>query len=220
MSELDTRDTSPAYTLYGTSGTGSMIVEAALALAGARVEFVDVPWEQTGWDSSTLEGLNPLGQLPTLILPSGEVMTESAAMLLHLADRYPDSRLAPPAAHPDRPAFLRWLVFLVAAIYPTFTYGDRPRRWVEDDGDAGRRLRRGTDAHRLTLWRQVESVARAPWFLGETFSAIDLYLWLMRHWRPGPEWFAAECPRVDAIGRRATELPAVAQVQARNYPAE
>jgi GST-like protein len=206
------------FILYGEAGTGSMIIEAALALAGAPVDVVHVPWDQTGWNSPMLGTLNPLGQLPTLILPSGEVMTESAAILLHLAETYPDAALAPPVGDPDRPGFLRWLVFLVAAVYPTFTYGDRPRRWVEDDQESGRRLRRGTDEHRQMLLRHLEGVAGEPWFLGERFSALDLYFWVMRNWRPGAEWFAAECPRLDAIGVQAAGLPAVSAVDARNFP--
>jgi len=214
----DTTGASGAFTLYGEAGTGSMIVEAALALAGAQIQVVHVPWDETGWDSPPLVSLNPLGQLPTLILPSGQVMTESAAILLHLAETYPDVGLAPPVGDPDRPRFLRWLVFLVAAVYPTFTYGDRPRRWVEDDGEAARKLRRGTDKHRQMLLRHLEEAAGGPWFLGERFSAVDLYVWVMRNWRPGPDWFAAECPRLDAIGRRAAQVPALAAVHARNFP--
>jgi GST-like protein len=206
------------YTLYGEPGAGSMIVEAALALAGAPVQNVDLGWEDLGWGSKILADLNPLGQVPTLVMPDGQVMTESAAILLHLADRFPAAGLAPGTDHPARPAFLRWLTFLIAAVYPTFTYGDVPERWVAGDEAAARKLRHGTDAHRKTLWLYLETVAGQPWFLGETFSAIDLYLWRMRGWRPGVEWFREQCPRLQAIGERTAQLPAVAAVQERNFP--
>ena len=117
-----------AYKLYGQAGSGSMIVEAAFAIADVPVECVDVAWDDLGWESGPLKDLNPLGQLPTLVLPDGRVMTESAAIVLHLADRCPAAGLAPAADHPEREAFLRWLIFLVAAVYPTFTYGDEPER--------------------------------------------------------------------------------------------
>lgn len=206
------------YTLYGQAGSGSMIVEAAFALAGVSVDVVAVAWEDLGWESEALRSLNPLGQLPTLILPDGQVMTESAAMILHLADHHPLAGLAPAVGHQQRDAFLRWLTFLVAAVYPTFTYGDEPERWVEGDYAASGKLLRGTNAHRELLYRHLETVAGDSWFLGDTFSAIDLYLWLMRHWRPGMEWFQRECPRLHAIGERTGQLPAVARVQRRNFP--
>jgi GST-like protein len=209
-----------AYKLYGKAGSGSMIVEAAFAIAEVPVECVDVAWEDLGWESQPLQALNPLGQLPTLILPDGSVMTESAAIVLHLADLNPAVGLVPAVDHPERAAFLRWLVFLVAAVYPTFTYGDEPERWVEGDFAASGRLLRGTDQHRESLYRHLETIAGDTWFLGETFSAIDLYLWLMRHWRPGMAWFERECPRLMSIGNRAGALPAVAGVQRRNFPDE
>ena len=206
------------YTLYGQAGSGSMVVEAAFALAGVSVEVVPVAWDDLGWQSGPLRSLNPLGQLPTLILPDGQVMTESAAMILHLADRHPSAGLAPAVGHQQRDAFLRWLVFLVAAVYPTFTYGDEPERWVEGDYTASGKLLRGTNAHRESLYRHLESAAGDPWFLGDTFSAIDLYLWLMRHWRPGLEWFQKQCPRLSGIGDRTGQLAPVAGVQRRNFP--
>jgi len=206
------------YRLYGQAGSGAMIVESAFAVANIPVECVAVPWDDLGWKDTPLQALNPLGQLPTLVLPDGRVMTESAAIVLHLADRNPAAGLVPPPDDPQRVVFLRWLIFLVAAVYPTFTYGDVPERWVEGDAAAAARLRRGTDRHREDLYRQLESVAGEPWFLGQTFSAIDLYLWVMRRWRPGLGWFEAHCPRIAAIGSRVAGLPAIASVQRRNFP--
>lgn len=206
------------YKLYGASGGGSMIVEAALAFAARPVEFVDVPWDDTGWNSKALKKLNPLGQVPTLIMPDGKVMTETAAIILHLADTVPGFALVPPPTHPERAAFLRWLAFLVAAVYPTFTYGDVTERWVgagHKEG-AGKALRESTDEHRKTLWRYVESQIKGPWFLGRTFSALDLYMWPMTLWRPGVDWFAKECPKLAKIGAAVKAHPIVRKVAARN----
>jgi GST-like protein len=207
-----------AYTLYGSPGCGSMIVEAAFGFTKLSVEFVDVPWKETGWNSKTFRNLNPLGQVPTLVLPDGAVMTESAAIILHLADKMPGFKLVPVPRHVARPAFLRWLVFLVSAVYPTFTYGDVTERWVgagHQEG-AGKALRDGTDAHRKTIWRFVETQIEGPWFLGKTMSALDLYMWMMTKWRPGADWFKAECPKLYAIGAAMDQHPVCKKVAARN----
>jgi GST-like protein len=133
-------------------------------------------------------------------MPDGAVVTESAAMILHLADVAPASALVPPGDDPHRVAFLRWLVFLVAAIYPTFTFGDVPTRWTGGDEGAGAKLRAATDAHRERLWRYVETQVEGPWMLGASWSALDLYLWPMTFWRPGRAWFEANCSRLHGIG--------------------
>jgi GST-like protein len=205
----------PAARLLTAKGGGGLIVEAAYALAGAPLEIEDLAWEEVGPESRRLAPLNPLGQVPTLVLPDGSVMTESAAILLELAERAPRARLAPPPGAPQRAKFLRWLVFLVAAVYPTFTYGDDPARWIGPE--AGPKLRISTDAHREKLLRFLDAqVAGAPWFLGERFSALDLYLAVMRMWRPGPKWWSENTPKLNAIAERCSKLPAVARAFARN----
>ncbi len=206
------------YKLYGASGGGSMIVEAALAFAKMPVELVDIPWDQTGWNSKTLKKLNPLGQVPTLILPDGSVMTESAAIILHLADRVSGYALVPAPGSAKRAKFLRWLLFLVSAVYPTFTYGDVTERWVgagHKDG-AGKALRAGTDEHRKALWTFVETQVEGPWFLGKALSALDLYVWMMMKWRPGADWFKAEAPKLYKIGMAMNDHPICKKVTARN----
>ena len=206
------------YKLYATNGCGSMIVEIAFGLAKVPFEIVDVPWSDTGWKSKALKKLNPLGQVPTLVLPDGVVMTESAAMLFHLSDTVPGFELIPPAGHPSRADFLRWQIFLVSAVYPTFTYGDVTERWVGEPykTGAGKLLRESTHGHRQDLWRFVEKQIDGPWFLGETFSALDVYMWAMTLWRPGRDWFKAECPTLHKIAMRVDADPVVKKVAARN----
>jgi GST-like protein len=158
--------------------------------------------------------VNPLMQVPSLVCPDGAVMTESAAILMHLDDTHPQAGLIPGANHPKRRDFLRFLMLLNTAIYPTFSYGDSPVKWLKGDEAAGKVLRAATDDHRKALWRYAESWTGEPWFLGETFSAIDLYLWPMTWWRPGRDWFRAEAPRLYSIALKVEALPAIAPVHA------
>lgn len=205
-----------SYELLAAPGCGSAIVEAALVLTGAPFTVtIASPYEE-GPGKERLRAVNPLMQVPVLVLPNGQVMTESAAMILLLADRFPDAGLAPAADAPERAAFLRWLVFLVGAVYPTFTFGDDPARYVQGEA-AGKALRRSSDAAREAMWRQVEGAAGTPWFLGDRFSAIDLYLGVMSRWRPGRAWFAAEAPKLAAIAARVDTLPALTPVWQRNF---
>lgn len=190
------------YRLVGARGFGSAIVEAALDLTGLAYDVETLDFGAPGADRDRLAALNPLVEVPVLILPDGAVLTESAAMILHLADRAPHAGLAPAPEDPARPAFLRWLVFIVANIYPTFTYGDHPGRWLADP-KAAAALRVATDARVQELWRLVEgAITPDPWFLGRTFSALDLYVAVMTRWRPRRDWFAAKCPKLADLAER------------------
>ena len=196
------------YELIGSRQCGSAIVEMALSNAGLDVTVVDLPYLEAGAGRERLLRLNPLGQVPTLVLPDGGVMTESAAIMLHIGDVAPETGLVPGPREDSRPAFLNLLVLLVAAVYPTFTYGDEPARWT--GGAAGAdQLRAATDERRKLLFRHVEAMLPADGFaFGGTVGAVDLYLAAMSRWRPGLAWFEAECPRIAAVAARVFDVPA------------
>lgn len=205
------------FTLYARNGWGSAIVEAQLAFYGVAHErrVVDSPFTSAE-AREELSRFNRLAQLPTLILPDGQVMTESAAITLYLADATGSAALVPGPAEAGRPAFLRWLVFLVANIYPTFTYGDVPSRFVEVES-AHEPFRASLDAYAHRLWSMVEEAAAGPWFLGTRFSALDIYVGVMTQWRPGRDWFGANAPRLAAIAEAVDAEPRFAQVWERNF---
>ena len=207
---------SATYRLLGCKGCGSAIVEAAFAVAKVPLDYEEVDYGGGSPTRDRLLAVNPLGQVPALVMPDGAVMTESLAIIHYLNDLAPRSGLVPPRGDPRRVAFLRWTTFLVAAIYPTFTYGDEPAKWVEDTQGA-RQLRASTDRHRETQWLRLEEVAGDPWFLGSRMTALDLYVAVMTRWRPGRKWFAAHTPRLLAIAEKASATPGVADVIARNF---
>ena len=207
------------YKLFARPGWGSALVEAQLAWYGLPfvIEDLDDLFKSTA-ARAQLAPANPLTQVPTLVLPDGQVMTESVAITLHLADVIGSSDLVPTADERVRPAFLRWLVFLVANLYPTFTYADEPSRFVPG-GEAQQGFRANVDAYAQRLWRQVNETAAAPRFLGERFSALDIYIAVMTRWRPRRAWFADNCPRLHDIALRADAEPRLAGVWQRNWPA-
>ena len=206
------------YKLYGRAGWGSTIVEAQLVWYGLPFTFEPVDDLFKSPDArAKLEKVNPLAQVPTLVMPDGGVMSESAAITLLLADVTGQETLVPRAGSPERAAFLRWLVFLVANIYPTFTYADDPSRFISLTA-ARDPFRAATDAYAQKLWRQIDGEVGSPWFLGDRFSALDIYLDVMSRWRPKRGWFETETPHLFAIARRTDQVPELAPVWKRNFP--
>src|SRR5262249_55626047 len=109
--------------------------------------------------------------------------------------------------------FLRLLVWLVANVYPTFTYGDFPKRWTESGAEE---LVAATNRYREDLWRWLETQVEGPFVLGEEPCLLDAYLAVMVAWQPRMEWFRSQTPRLAAAAERARALPAIAPVIARN----
>ncbi len=203
--------------LYGARGWGSTLAEAALAWVGAPFEFIDVEgFDQAGLARERLLALNPLARVPTLVAPGGEIMTESAAIILRLSELHPESGLAPAADDPLRAAFLDRLTWFVSVLYPTFSYRDYPERWAPDAAD---QLVERIDGFRRSLWLQLESEAGdGGWVLGDQPSALDIYVCVMSQWRPRRPWIAANCPKLHRIALATEALPALAPVMARNFP--
>jgi GST-like protein len=205
------------YRLFGRPGWGSAIVEAQLAWYGLPYEFKEVDdLFASAAAREELARVNPVAQVPTLVLPDGTVMTESAAITLLLADGAGADTLVPLQGDPSRPRFLRWLVFLVANIYPTFTYADDPARFVSVEA-AQAPFKDKVDRYGERLWSMVEAETGAPWFLGDRFSALDIYVAVMTRWRPRRAWFAQHAPGLHAIALATQEQPKLAAVWARNF---
>lgn len=208
------------YKLYAHAGWGSALTEAQLAWYGLPFDIEDVGNLFRSKEARAgLSKVNPLAQLPTLVLPDGSIMTESVAITFHFADSAPAGKsLVPAAPGAERDVFLRWLVFLVTNIYPTFTIGDDTSRWLSGDGPR-KELRDAMVAYRQRLWGMVETATgEGPWFLGARFSALDIYVSVMTRWTPQRAWFAANTPKLHAIAQRGDAVPELAAVWQRNYP--
>lgn len=205
--------------LYRRRGWGSALIEAQLAWYAMPVELVEIGdvFRDAGARDDLIR-INPAGQVPALILPDGRMMTESAAITLYLADLAGRADLVPEPAAPERAYFLRWLIFIVAQIYPCFTFGDAPARYVSDP-KAQEEMQQRIFARAEQMWRALGAAAApdGPWFLGDRLSALDLYLGVMTYWEPGPDWFRAHLPRVHAIGQAVRDEPRLAPVFAANF---
>ena len=202
-------------TIYGALATGSVPVEAALTLLDLPYQLVD----GEGPGRYEIAGpINPLRQIPTLVLPGGEVMTESAAMLIWLADRYPEGRLAPAPLHRRRAAYLRWMTFVSSAIYALAWVRNDPLRLLSDAGQSPVVLQRIAE-RRSQCWRAMdEQIHPGQYILGDELSVLDLYVAVISRWSPRRKAFYAAAPRMAEIVRRVDSEPRLAEFWAARFP--
>ena len=125
-----------AYTVYGTRRSSNFSIEAALALAGANYDFVDVNLDADAQRDEAWARINPTRKIPALKLPTGEIVTESSAILLTIADRYPQKKLLPPSGSAERAQAYRWLAFFASEVYPMVEIVDYPGRFCGKAGKA------------------------------------------------------------------------------------
>jgi GST-like protein len=211
-------DMSDLYTVYGAPGSGSVPVEAALALLDLPYRVVESTILEAREDAALLK-LNPMGQVPALVLPSGELMTESAAILIWLADCHPEARLAPTMAANTRPAFLRWMAFVSAAIYALFWIRDDPSRLVS--GPEGPAVKARTGDRIVECWRAMDGqVDPGRYILGDELTVLDLYVTVVSRWGPRRVRFYEAAPKMSEVVRRIDAEPRLAAFWAERFPFE
>lgn len=117
--------------LYGSPGSGSAAIEMALQAAGLGYRVVRAASWEADSALAELRQHNPLGQIPTLRLPDGTAIAESAAILIHLGSLHPQSGLLP--AEPGaRARHLHGLVYIAANCYSAVSISDYPAQWTHD----------------------------------------------------------------------------------------
>lgn len=207
------------YIVYGAAGSGSVPVEAALTLIGAPYEVIEaVTWEGDH-ERDKVAPVNPMRQVPALITLEGETMTESAAILIWLAEQHPEAALAPEACDPRRAQFLRWMSFVPAAIYSMFWVRDEPSRLGGDDPAAQETIKARTAERIADCWGVMESqIAPGRWLLGDELTVLDLYVAVASRWTPRRQRFAEVAPRMAEVMKRVDALPELQTFWAERFP--
>ena len=150
-----------------------MAPHAALAEIGLDYELVRVERDESGHGTDAYLRLNPSGRVPTL--EDGDlVITESAAILLHLADRFPEAGLIPPVGTDERTELYVWLVYLTNTVQPMMMRFFYPERYGDD---SVREV--ASDAAHAEFAQIDQRLGDREWLVGSTRSIADLFLLMM-----------------------------------------
>jgi len=200
--------------LYHSPSTAALVVHWLL------IEL-DVPHELRGLDFDKREqkspaylALNPAGVVPTLVL-DGQVLTEAAAIVMHLADRHPAAGLAPAPGSAERAEYYRWMFWCANTLQPAY------RAWFYPDEPAGPGQEQAVRAQARAVieaaWQRVGAhlQAHGPYLLGARVSAADFMLTMLMRWsrnmpRPVDDW-----PVLRDYARRMKDRPAFAETYRR-----
>lgn len=205
-------------TLYWARETGALAPQILLEELDLDYERVVLELDQQDQKTSEFLAINPKGQIPALGLDDGSILTESAAIMMHLADQHIEAGLIPLPATAERAQVYRWMTFAVANIYDA----DLRIFYSEDySTDAA-----GVDAIRAqaridldNAWGIVEAALReGPYFLGERYSILDPYLLMLAYWHENPTELFSRCPKLKRLCDTVLDRPAVQAIWHQHYP--
>jgi GST-like protein len=199
------------FTVIGQTGTGSIAIEATLALLG-------LPYHVEETRGADFARHNPMAQVPVLITPTGERITESAAILVWLADTYPQGGLAPAIADAKRAQFLRWMAFVASAIYALYWVRDDPSR-VAAEPAARAEVKARLNGRIADCWGVMEAnLTPGHYLLGDALSVLDVYVTVVSRWTPRGPLHETIAPRIGEVVRRVEADPRVAGLFDERFP--
>jgi glutathione S-transferase len=196
--------------LYYYPGNASLLPHMMLREIGAEFELRLVDRGQNAQKSPEYLRLNPNGRIPVLV--DGDlVLFETAAVALHLADRFPQAGLAPAVGSAERAEFYKWMVHLTNTPQAEYRAWFYPHQHVSDEAAApsvkqasGERLNRMFDVI-------SDQLGDRTWLLGDRFSAADLFLFMLIRWGRGMPRPPRSLPNLNALAERVLARPAVQQ---------
>ncbi|MBG9390305.1 glutathione S-transferase family protein [Caenimonas aquaedulcis] len=207
------------YTLYGSRGSGSAAAEMGLHAAGLPYRVVRASRWEADSAQEELRKVNPLLQIPTLVLPDGAVMTESAAILMHLGlDAAPASALLPKDPR-SRAQSLRGLVYIPANCYSGITILDYPGRFTTaTDEPSLEAIRQGTRAQMHRNWEVfADTFPATPFLAGDAPGALDFLAVVVSKWGGTRQHLQVHRPRFTELLARIQAHPAVAPVYSQHW---
>ena len=198
------------YKLFYRKGTGVVVVQALLEECSLDYEKIIVENPK----SAEFLALNPMGAIPALGLPDGSVMTESAAMLLHIADTNPGASLMPALGSTQRAHAYRWLLYLATSVYGGALRRFRPAQHSDDSNCVESIEKTATrDLHQyFSILNDV--INEGPFLFGATYSVVDAYLWMLVAWQPDRDQIYAANPKLKTLVDEVLKRPVMTRMAA------
>jgi glutathione S-transferase len=169
-----------------------------------RVEAVDLKAGQQR--SAEYLKLNPNGVVPTLVV-DGHPVYETAALVMLLAERHPEAKLAPVPGTRERAWYYQWIMHLANTLHPAFRAWFYPQ---EPAGDAGIDAVKATMRARIeAVWDRVDAhlAAHGPNICGAQLTAADFLLTMFMRWSRNMPKPATEWPQLCALATRMKARP-------------
>jgi glutathione S-transferase len=190
--------------LYFSPLACSMATRISLYEAGANARFIEIdPKIKRTPEGADYRAINPLGLVPAIRTDAGEVLTENAATLQYVADRFPDAALAPQAGL-DRSRLQQWLCFIGTELHKAVFIP-----LLDKKAPAEMKTYVTTLAGpRLDL---LDKHLTGREFLLDQFSVADAYLYTVLNWSRATPIDVAKWPAIKAYVSNLRKRPSVAK---------
>ena len=169
------------YRLFYAKGSASDGVRVILEEIGVPYELIQSTIDRSKPRPPEQLEINPNGWVPVLMY-GGNGIYECAAITIFLCDLHPEANLAPKFNEPKRGLYLQTLVYFSNSVQTAFQTNYYPDRFTDTNANEQSAQRRGIKRLYET-WKVIDDqIGDNEWVLGERFSAVDIYLFMLTTW--------------------------------------
>ncbi|MFM7295244.1 MAG: glutathione S-transferase family protein [Burkholderiales bacterium] len=170
-----------SYQLYYYPANASLAPHILLEEIGCEYTLVLVDRAANAHKSKAYLKLNPAGLIPALI--DGDIcLSETAAIMLHLADKHPAAALIPPLQSADRAQCYRWLIYLTNTLQADLIHYFYPDRLGGEFATEVKRRATARVTPMLDILDTQLAASGGPYLLGSTYTICDIFLFMMCRW--------------------------------------
>ena len=204
--------------LYWAADSGALAPQILLEESGADYTRIEIDLEAEQESTAEFLAVNPRGQVPALVLEDGAILTESAAIALHIADLHPQAELLPPAGSSQRARCYRWLMFAVANLYEAVLRLYYTERFTADPAavEAIKSVARADVDRYFDLL--ADDLGDGPYLLGERYSIVDPYILMLMNWHEDTKALTARQPGLGTLYDAVKQRPACARIWSQHFP--
>jgi glutathione S-transferase len=193
--------------------TVSVASHITLEEVGADYEERPIDFISAEQRSESYLSINPKGRVPALSTEHG-ILTETPAILLYLAQRFPETGMAPLNDAFALAKVQELNAYLCATVHVAHAHRVRGARWVDEDS-AIKAMQEKVPQTMSECFNLLEAeMFKGPWVMGEQYTICDPYLFTVSNWLEGDGVDLERFPHIAAHNQRMRERPAVARVAA------
>jgi len=196
------------YKLFYSPGSAAMAPHALLEEIGAPFELVRVDTKGGEHKKPEYLKMNPNGRVPTL-LDGDQAIYETAAIMLHLADKHPGSGLAPAVGTADRARYYQWLVYMTNTVQEAYIEYFHPDYYAKTESGQAE-VKAASEARLQPMFAILDkALEKGPYLLGSAFSAADIFLMMMARWSRNMAKPAVTYPNIKRCVDQVLARPAI-----------
>lgn len=197
--------------LYGATGAGSVAPQALLTHLKVPFELKLISFDSNGHQSETFLAINPRGQIPVLVLDDKSVLTESLAIMLHIADCHPSSGLIPAPGSAERAQVYRWMSFIATNVYEGLLRLLYPNMYTTSDDLC--KVTESADQYLKSAFGILnQALSQGPYLVGARTGVTDIYLAMLLTWYPDQQRLYEVYPNLQPSLKQTLALEGVTRV--------